>query len=67
MAKIQFLCAAPHEPVGESREPTVTLHEGSWAYCLRGADDGHAWQHIEPTPIETIRAAAKKAKRIVDG
>jgi hypothetical protein len=67
VAKIQFICAAPHAVArGDGRELTITLYEGSWAYCLRGATDEHVWQHIEPTTVETIRAAAKKVKTIVD-
>jgi hypothetical protein len=54
-ALIEFVCTAQHDRRGE---PSVTLEQGSWAYCSSGAGDGHTWTRIDPTAIETLRSRA---------
>jgi hypothetical protein len=62
VAKIQFVCASAHIGADASGPdgPTITIHEGGWAYCLRGATADHTWQHIEPMSVEAISIAAQR-------
>jgi hypothetical protein len=52
-ALIEFVCIAPHAGRGD---PSITLEQGSWAYCGAGAGDGHEWARIDPTAVETLRS-----------
>lgn len=52
-ALIEFVCIAKHEGRGD---PSITVEQRSWAYCLAGAHDGHHWTRIDPTAVETLRS-----------
>jgi hypothetical protein len=52
-AMIEFVCAAQHD---RREEASVTLEQGSWAYCSSGAGSGHKWTRIEPTAVEALRS-----------
>jgi hypothetical protein len=54
-AMIEYVCTAQHE---RRDEASVTLEQGSWAYCSSGANTGHQWTRIDPTAVETLRAPA---------
>jgi len=54
-ALIQYVCTAQHD---HHEEPSVTLEQGSWAYCSWGAEGGHHWTRIDPTAIEILRSPA---------
>lgn len=54
-ALIQYVCTAQHD---RREEPSVTLEQGSWAYCSWGAGHGHLWARIDPTGIEMLRSPA---------
>jgi hypothetical protein len=58
-ALIEFVCTAQHDRRGE---PSVTLEQGSWAYCSSGAGDGHTWTRIDPTAVEELRSPAGNAR-----
>jgi len=52
-ALIEYVCTAKHD---RREEPSVTLEQGSWAYCSCGAISGHQWTRIDPTAIEALRS-----------
>ncbi len=64
-ALIEYVCTARHD---RRDEALVTLEQGSWAYCSRGAHDGHAWTRIDPTAIEGLKtlAANSRARLVPD-
>lgn len=45
MPKVMFVCTAEHQgETAPNRDgPTITLHEGKWAFCIRGGCERHAW------------------------
>jgi hypothetical protein len=54
-AMIEYVCTAQHDRRGEA---SVTVEQGSWAYCSWGAGTGHQWMRIDPTNIEALRSPA---------
>jgi hypothetical protein len=52
-ALIEFVCIAKHE---SRADPSVTVEQRAWAYCVAGARDGHHWTRIEPTAVEAVRS-----------
>jgi hypothetical protein len=55
MASIEFVCGSGHPGENINRDgPTITLHEGRWAYCRRGGVDGHSWEQVTPTTIAEL-------------
>ena len=58
-ALIEYVCTAQHD---RREEPSVTLEQGSWAYCLWGAPVGHEWTRIDPTAVEALRTPAGKSR-----
>ena len=58
-ALVEFVCTARHDRRGE---PSVTLEQGSWAYCSWGAGEGHTWTRIDPTAVEELRSRAGSAR-----
>lgn len=52
-ALIEFFCTAQHD---RREDPSVTVEQGSWAYCSSGANDGHRWTRIDPTSVEALRS-----------
>ena len=52
-AMIEYVCTAQH---GRHEDPSVTLEQGSWAYCSWGASAGHRWTRIDPTTVEALRS-----------
>jgi hypothetical protein len=56
-ALIEYVCTAKHD---RREEPSVTLEQGSWAYCSCGAISGHQWTRIDPTAIEALRSPVRK-------
>ena len=64
-ALIEYFCTAQH---GRRDEASVTLEQGSWAYCSWGAGDGHHWTRIDPTTIEALRSRANntRTRRVPD-
>jgi hypothetical protein len=61
-ALIQYICTAQHD---RQEEPSVTLEQGSWAYCTWGAGRDHRWTRIDPTAIEALRSAGNGRPRLV--
>ena len=58
-AMIEYVCTAQHK---RREEASVTLEQGSWAYCSWGADSGHAWTRIDPTAVESLRSRAGNSR-----
>jgi hypothetical protein len=58
-ALIEYVCTARHD---RREEPSVTLEQGSWAYCSWGAISEHQWTRIDPTAVEALRAANSRAR-----
>jgi hypothetical protein len=54
-AMIEYVCTAQHD---RRIEASLTLEQGSWAYCSWGASAGHQWTRIDPTAIEKLRSPA---------
>jgi hypothetical protein len=54
-AMIEYVCTAQHD---RREDPSVTLEQGSWAYCSWGAGDGHHWTRVDPTTVEALRSPA---------
>jgi len=54
-AMIEDVCTAQHD---RREEASVTLEQGSWAYCSWGASSGHTWTRIDPTAVEALRSPA---------
>ena len=54
-AMIEYVCTAKHD---RRDEASITLEQGSWAYCSWGAKTGHQWTRIDPTAIEALRSPA---------
>jgi hypothetical protein len=54
-AMIEYVCTAQH---GRHEDPSVTLEQGSWAYCSWGASADHRWTRIDPTTVEALRSPA---------
>ena len=54
-AMIEYVCTAQHD---RREEASVTLEQGSWAYCSWGAGSGHKWTRIDPTAVEALRSHA---------
>lgn len=65
-AMIEYVCTAQHE---RRDQASVTLEQGSWAYCSYGAGAGHEWTKIDPTAVETLRSPARnsRARFVPDG
>jgi hypothetical protein len=57
-ALIEFVCIASHARRGDS---SITLEQGSWAYCAAGGGEDHQWARIDPTAIEILRSPAGNA------
>ncbi|MDP9282399.1 MAG: hypothetical protein M3P38_09920 [Chloroflexota bacterium] len=55
-ALIEYVCTAQHD---RREEPSVTLEQGSWAYCALGAISEHRWTRIDPTAVEALRSSAR--------
>jgi len=51
-ALIEYVCRAQRD---RRDEPSVTLEQGFWAYCSRGATAQHQWTRIDPTALEALR------------
>lgn len=58
-AMIEYVCTAQHD---RREEPSVTIEQGSWAYCSWGASAAHQWTSIEPTAIEALRSPASNSR-----
>jgi hypothetical protein len=58
-ALIEYVCTARHD---RRDEPSVTLEQGSWAYCSWGGYADHEWTRIDPTAIEALRSPAGKGR-----
>jgi hypothetical protein len=54
-ALIEYVCTTQHD---RREEASVTLAQGSWAYCSWGASSDHQWTRIDPTAIEALRSPA---------
>jgi hypothetical protein len=61
-ALIEYVCTAQHD---RREEPSVTLEQGSWAYCSWGASDGHEWTRIDPTTVEALRSRTHARTHVV--
>jgi len=59
-AAVEYLCSRAHE---RRDEGTITIVEGTWAYCGCGAAEDHQWQRIPPTGVGTLRALSAEALR----
>lgn len=55
-ALISWTCTAGHGVRDRGHPPSVTVHEGKWAYCLVGADREHTWVAIDPVRCEMLPA-----------
>jgi hypothetical protein len=58
-AMIEYVCTAQHD---RREEASVTLEQGSWAYCSWGADSGHEWRRIDPITVEALRSPAGRGR-----
>ena len=58
-AMIEYVCTAQHE---RREEASVTLEQGSWAYCSYGAGADHQWTKIDPTAVEALRSPAGNSR-----
>ena len=59
MANIDFRCRADHTPDPTHKGgPTITLNEGLWAYCARGADENHEWERVPTTTLADLQMAS---------
>lgn len=58
-AMIEYVCTAQHD---RRDEASVTLEQGSWAYCSWGASAGHRWTRIDPTAVERLRSSASNGR-----
>ena len=56
---IEYVCTAQHE---RREEASVTLEQGSWAYCSYGAAADHHWTKIDPTAVEALRSPAGNSR-----
>jgi len=64
-AMVDYVCTAQHD---RRDEPSVTLEQGSWAYCSWGASTGHRWTRIDPTAIENLRSPSSNGRpRLIPG
>ena len=57
--KFYMVCHARHDgSTTLNREgPTITLVTKEWAYCGRGATDGHDWRPLDvPLSLEELHA-----------
>lgn len=63
-ALIYYRCLAAqhqHPTASDLRAPTspVTYHDGKWAYCPLGFQEGHSWAAIEPVSIDEVKHALR--------
>ena len=58
-AMIEYVCTAQHD---RREEASVTLEQGSWAYCSWGGSTGHEWTRIDPTAVEALRSPAASGR-----
>jgi len=58
-AMIEYVCTAQHK---RRDDPSVTLEQGSWAYCSYGAVADHQWTKIDPTAVEALRSVRGNAR-----
>ena len=62
LANIDFMCRARHESDASYTEgPTITLNEGCWAYCGRGASQHHQWERVPATTVAEIQSASHRS------
>lgn len=63
-ALIEFVCICiEHSEPGAMG--AVTVHGRSWAYCPRGAADGHEWVRAGGITVDTARRiAVQQGERI---
>ena len=55
-ALIRFVCRkAEHQRRNTDVSNPVTLHQHEWAFCPAGLSDGHTWERIDDTTLETLR------------
>lgn len=66
-ALISFVCRVEHA-VQERNEyqAMITIHEGAWAYCVRGGAGRHRWEAIEPAPVQLLGLARKAPRSAVE-
>ena len=55
---IKFVCEVDHGvPTRSGFAPTLTVREGSWAFCRGGGHDQHEWQELSAADsIEHLRS-----------
>jgi hypothetical protein len=58
-AMIEYVCTAQHD---RRDEASVTLEQGSWAYCSYGAGADHQWTKIDPTAVEALRSVGSHGR-----
>jgi hypothetical protein len=56
-ALIKYVCEVDHDPRSRSEYlPQITIHDGDWAFCRSGGDEGHVWHEVAPPrPIDQVR------------
>ena len=61
-ALISWVCRVEHA-VQERNEylAMITIHKGTWAYCVRGGAGRHRWDAIEPAPVELLALARRSS------
>lgn len=66
-ALISWVCRTDHD-VQERGEylSMVTVHQRSWAYCVRGGANRHRWEVIEPTPVELLHPSRRPLKAVAE-
>lgn len=60
MANIDFVCHADHaNDTRNTAGPTITLNDGLWSYCGRGACEHHRWERVPTTTLTEIQLASR--------
>jgi len=57
-ALIEYRCGEPTHVASitdhEGPRSPITVVEGKWAYCPKGAASGHKWELISPTALSGL-------------
>lgn len=68
-ALIHYRCAAVQHQrptASDPRSPTspITYHDGHWAYCPLGFNEGHEWVAIEPATLDEAKQGPRSEARV---
>ena len=52
---IQYVCVSADHTGSGNGEPTITVHEGLWAFCTHTADAAdHEWSRVDGRPLHEL-------------